>query len=142
MTHVATMGAGSCATIAISGFASKFGPNYEMNQKYLADPSKYKLDLKGEMSVSRWYDKILYPVKQELGRTGEYPFDLLMQTIEDHGSLAGKFTVIVLGSGQLVEKNGYWSDRLKHWGFEVMDKTDNSIGSINTIFVRNKNRVK
>lgn len=136
MTRIATMGTSSCATIAIAGF--KDGQK-DLNEAYIADPSTFKGA--DEMSVDKFYDKILYPVSQPLGHTDEYPFQALMEAL-DESSMAHKFVIATLNSHQYNGLGGYWRHQLEKHGFELIDKTDNEIGSICYIFTRNHNRVK
>ena len=136
MTHLATMGTSSCATISIGNFGKYGKDQIDLNKKYLADRKSFKL--KG-MSVAQFYDKILYPTSQPLGTTGEYPFDRLMEELED-SPMNDKFTIITLNEGQ--NKEEHWQERLKHWGFFLIDQTKNNIGSMNYIYTRNRARPK
>jgi len=135
MTHVATMGTSSCATIAIGGFNDKFGPQKQINEDY---KNGKPFRLKGKETVSYWHDNVLYPVEQKLGKSGEYPFERLMEEIDKVEDLNTKFTIITLPSIDVA--NGYWPEELKRWGFIEADKTNNTIGSMNTIYIRNNNR--
>ena len=136
MTHVATMGAFSCACISIAGWKDNHA---NLEEDYLDCPEEYEdFTPKNGLTLQGFYDEILYPTVQELGRTGEYPFSLLMKKIDSHSSLSGKYIVAVLAEFQV----DYWSDKLKAHGFELVDKTDNDMGTINYIYVRNYNRVE
>lgn len=135
MSRLATMGASSCATIAVSGFRPV---DKKLNEEWNADPASFK---EGEgLTVSEWYEEVLYPTTQPLGQTKEYPFDLLMERISDYGFLDTKFTIAVLNSEQY--HNGYWPSIFEKHGFELVDKTKNTIGSVNYIYTRNNNRVE
>lgn len=144
MSFLQTMGTHSCATIAIGSFK---GDNYERNEEYLADknkgPSLIKTDKVGAMkpvgTVDNFYNQILYPTIQDLGRTVDYPFDMLMDEI-DKSCMHDKYTVVTLHEAQMNFQNGYWPNRLKERGFDLVDRTKNNIGSMNYIFVRNKAR--
>lgn len=135
MSRLATMGTFSCATIAVSGF--KDG-DVIFNKEYEADPDKFVLKTEG-MSVEEFYSKVLFPVSQPLGKTKEYPFSMLMNEI-DKSKMHDKFTILVLNEYQY--SGGYWTEVVKKFGFELIDKTKNNIGSINYIFTRNKARRK
>jgi hypothetical protein len=134
MTRIATMGTSSCATIALAGF--KQGQE-DINENYLAN--KKPTNNKG-MDVKAFYDKIIYPTSQPLGHTKEYAFDELMEAIEN-SSLASKFIIVTLNDYQENMKDKYWPGRLKHWGFTKIDKTKNSIGTVNHIYTVNPSRV-
>lgn len=131
MSRVATMGTSSCATIAVSGFKDT---DVALNKAYNQDPSSFKR--KGR-TVKSFYDNVLYPVEQNLGKSGEYPFDLLMQEIDD-GDLSTKFIIATLNAYQY--EKGYWPPILEKHGFSLIDKTKNEIGSLNYIYTRNRNR--
>lgn len=135
MTRIATMGTSSCATIAIAGF--KAG-QMEVNEEYRKDPDNFVLKGDG-LTVEEFYSKVLYPTTQPLGNTKEYPFDMLMKEL-DASSMNDKFIIVTLNAAQYNQNSGYWPERLKEHGFEVMDKTKNAIGSLCYIFVRNKAR--
>ena len=128
MTKLATMGASSCGTIAIQGFKNE---DIVLEQEYLKTGEFNE----PEENVQWFYDEVLYPTDQDLGRTADYPFTLLMDRIDQSG-MCSKFIIAVLAEFQLME----WEDKLKARGFEQMDKTYNEIGCWNFIFVRNLNR--
>lgn len=140
MTHVATMGTSSCATIAVGGFKDAMGGvpllGKDANEAYKNDPQTFKNNSEG-LTVKEFYDDILYPTRQDLGRTKEYPFEQLMEEIAN-SSLKTKYVVITLNNDQ--QMNGYWPKEIERWGFELVDKTNNSIGSMNWIYTRNPNR--
>jgi hypothetical protein len=138
MTHIATMGTSSCATIAIGNFGKYPKPNAEIerNQAYLADPTSVKIE---GMTVGEFYSKILYPTDQPLGTTAEYPFDLLMEELEK-SRMNDKFTIITLNEDQNTVP--HWQERLAHWGFFLIDQTKNNIGTMNYIYTRNRARPK
>lgn len=136
MTHVATMGTSSCATIAIAGFGQ---PEVIRNKKYMDDPTK--ADITSGQTVEEFYDKILYPTSQPLGKTADYPFDLLMEEI-DKSRMNDKFTILTLNRSQKEGNDGYWVERLKDWGFFLIDETYNNIGEMCYIYTRNRARPK
>lgn len=131
MSRVATMGASSCATIAVSGFKKT---DEKLNEDYKI--GVYSKEKDGH-SVQDFYDKVLYPTAQNLGRSKEYPFNKLMELIDD-GPLYSKFIIAVLNEQQ--QKGGYWPNILEEHGFALIDKTKNDIGSVNHIYTRNHNR--
>lgn len=132
MSRIATSGMFSCATIAISGFKAK---DRELNDAYEKDPSSFK-GVDGGKTAQEFYTSVLYPTSQPLGKTGEYPFTRMMEEIEDC-SLSTKLCVAALPEFQLAD--GYWRERLEKWGFKEIMKTKNTIGSVNTLFIRNTN---
>lgn len=143
MPMLQTMGTHSCAAIAIGGFKSKYGgysEPIEDNEKYLKDKSLgdsliRKLD--EGMTVQQFYDKILYPIEQELGRTHIYTFDHLMDLIDKHHTMNRKFTILSLNASQNNYQDGYWPKRLEARGFNLAHKTRNSIGgALNYIYIR------
>lgn len=136
MTHAATMGASSCATMAIGNF--KAGQK-EVNDAYIANPSKFVEPPTGD-SVDQFYGNTVLPTRQDLGRTKDYPFEKLMQDLEK-SSLKTKFTIAVLNQGQYLGNDKYWHKQLTKWGFKLFEKTQNSIGSVNYIYSRNPNVV-
>lgn len=131
MTRIATMGTSSCATIAIAGFKDE---QKELNESYRKDPKSFKLN---GMSVDEFYDKVLYPVSQPLGATGDYPFDLLMKEL-NKSSMKDKFIIATLNSYQFF--GGYFTELLLNNGFSLVDKTKNDIGEMCYIFIRNEAR--
>lgn len=133
MTRIATMGTSSCATIAIAGFK---GDQVTADKQYLDDPSSFQEPTEG-LSVAGFYSNILYPVSQPLGHTHELPFEKLMKDL-DASPMKTKFTIATLNSTQ---QNGeYWPERLKSWGFNLIDATDNTIGQRCYVWARNANR--
>lgn len=141
MTKLATMGTSSCATIAIQGFGNR---DKGANEAYITGGAHIFED--EGISVGEFYDEILYPTEQDLGRTRDYPFEELMELIESvegdcGGSMEDKYTVATLNAYQFNADDKYWPEQFKRWGFELVDKTKNSIGSICYIYVRNKARV-
>lgn len=136
MTRIATMGTSSCATIAIAGFKD---PHYVMNEQYRADPNAFELPEEG-LTVQQFQDQVITPIKQPLGHTKEYPFDMLMKAMDKQQTLAGKFIIITLNSYQMNNHDGYWVDRLTEWGFEKIDTTKNNQGGLCTVFTRNRSR--
>lgn len=145
MAKLSTMGTSSCATIAIQGFKEiyKVYSAVDLNEAYLNNTdgkSPDKLN-SAQKAVQKFYNGILYPTEQKLGRTRDYPFDALMKAI-DESSMNDKFTIITLNEYQKNYKDNYWENRLKFWGFELMDKTKNNIGDMCYIYVRNLARPK
>lgn len=130
MSRIQTMGTSSCACIAISGFKEA---DWLLEEKYLE--GSWKEPSKGK-TVQEFYDEILYPTEQNLGRTKNYPFTLLMDLIED-SDMYGKFIIAVLASFQRLD----WEPKLEKRGFKLIDKTNNDIGTTNYIYTQNYNRV-
>lgn len=130
MSRIQTMGTSSCACIAISGFKEA---DRLLEERFLEgtwkEPSRGK-------TVDGFYSEVLYPTTQELGRTKNYPFTLLMDLI-DESAMGGKFTIAVLAAFQ----RDSWEHKLEERGFKLIDKTDNEIGTTNYIYTRNNNRV-
>lgn len=135
MTRIATAGMYSCATIAISGFKDV---DRDLNDDYEKDAKSFK-GLKDGLTARKFYNDVLYPTSQPLGKTGEYPFTRMMEEIDDC-NLSTKLIVAALPEFQLAD--GYWRQRLEKWGFKEITKTQNTIGSVNTLFIRNPNEVK
>lgn len=135
MTRLATMGTKSCATIAINGFS---GDDILLNEDFFEG----KVTKHGDgLSVDKFYNKILYPTDQELGQTASYPFEMLMREIEE-SEMEDKFTIVTLNSYQQEAKDSYWPKQLKKWGFKLMDKTKNNIGTMCYVYIRNLARPK
>jgi len=136
MPHVATMGTSSCATISIGGFKS--GDSYTINEKYKEDGTVPETD---GLSVSEFYSQILYPVSQPLGRSRDLPFQKLMEDIKG-SSLSSKLVMATLNESQYMARDGYWHQELKKYGFELVTKCNNSIGSTNYVYMRNPSVVE
>ena len=68
--------------------------------------------------------------------TGDYPFELLMKDIMS-GSMGSKFKLLTLNAEQNMN---YWPEQLAKHGFVLIDKTKNSIGSMNFIYAQSPNR--
>lgn len=134
MTRVSTSGMSSCATIAISGFKQE---DYEMEMAHQKDPSEFSKPASG-MSCWVFYNNVLYPTSQPLGKTGEYAFSALMAAINE-SSLKTKLITVALPSFQISYKDYFWPKLLKEHGFEEVAQTKNTIGSVNVIFIRNPN---
>lgn len=148
MTHIATTGMGSCALISMSGFSEKGNWPFKhktRNEQYKEDPSSWTAPEPihdkepGCGTVADFYNDILYPTIQNLGRTGEYPFERLMEDVEKCG-LKSKMIFACINSAS--QNDGYWPAEFERWGFKLVDKTTNSIGSTNYIYVRCPLRVK
>ena len=136
MPHVATMGCSSCATISIGGFKS--GDTKGINEKYKADGTVPETSGK---SVKEFYNKVLYPTSQPLGKSRDLPFTKLMEDIRD-SYLNTKMCMAVLNEYQYQGDDKYWHTELKKWGFRLKTKCKNDIGSINDVYWRNPNHVK
>lgn len=134
MTRLATMGTSSCATIAIAGFK----PNQkELNEKYKESKNP---EMEPKNTIQNFYHKILWPQAQPLGHTGEYPFELLMEKIEE-SKMKDKFIIITLNKRQKEGDAGYWPKELKRWGFSLIDATKNNIGQPCYVYTRNLARI-
>lgn len=134
MSRLSVMGTASCATISLCGFKT---PDKHLNEEYINTPDKFKeFKVKDGLTVNEFYNQILYPTAQELGRTGNYPFQLLMELI-DKSMMEDKFTIVTLNAHQNM---GYWPKHLKKWGFELVDKTKNNLGTMCYIYTRNRAR--
>ena len=135
MTKLATMGTSSCATIAIGGFKGKEA--YDLNESYRANPDEF---VEPENSVGDFYENVLYPTTQKLGRTDDYPFDALMAAINE-SSMKDKFIIATLNQYQMNYKDGYWPARFAEHGFTMFDATKNNIGQPCFLFSRNLARI-
>ena len=136
MTYVATTGAHSCACISIARWDKK---SREAEEEYLAN-GEVAVWTETGVSLDSFYEDVLYPTEQELGKTQDYPFSYLMNLIDRDERLKGKYITAVLAEYQY--ENGYWPSRLRDRGFKLVDKTNNYIGGINYIYVRNENQVE
>lgn len=135
MTYLATSGTHSCAAMSIAGFKES---DITLNDKYLKDPDKFELSSEGK-SVYDFYKEVLNPLSQPLGKTKNYPFDLLMKEIAEAPHLEGKLMFVILNEYQV--GRGYWPKKLKEHGFKLTDKTDNKgMGDICYFYTRNYNR--
>jgi hypothetical protein len=141
MARLSTMGTASCATIAV-GFFKKFGEEdgRKANEAYIADNSTFSGPEEG-YTVDQFYDKVLYPVEQDLGRTGEYPFEALMEQIDEHHYMSGKFCIATINDHQFFANDSYWPKQLEKWGFVECHRTANPTmgGDINHMYIRNPN---
>lgn len=133
MPYAATMGCASCATLSIGWFK---GHTKESNEAYKANPSAWTPPAAG-MSFQDFFTKIIYPTRQDLGRTYDMPLEKLMQDIDKHHSGRGKLTMAVLNTDQFIQYDGYWPAELRRWGFKLVTKTSNDMGSVNYVFMRN-----
>lgn len=136
MSYLATLGTSSCATSAIGGF--KTGQR-KANEAYKATPADFNAPTDG-LSVQGYYSKILHPTAQELGRTHDLPLEKLMQDIEA-SSMKTKLLMATLNTPQYQEDDNYWPKELKKWGFKLIAKTKNTIGTVNYMYMRNPNEV-
>ena len=141
MARATTAGTSSCATIAIGGIKTRGANAAKDNEDYLADKKGYKLyeSPRGEMTVDQFYSSVIFPTSQPLGETRDYPFDMLMDHIED-SSLKTKWMSLVLNQSQYNHDNHYWAKRAYARGFRLVEKTKNTLGSMNYVFVRSDNR--
>jgi hypothetical protein len=137
MPYVATMGCASCATISIGWFKDQ---TKEMNEAFKVDPTSFTPPA-SEMSVNEFYTNVLYPTRQDLGRSYDMPLEKLMQDI-DASSLKTKLVMCVLNHAQYHQHGKYWPGELNRWGFKLITKTKNTIGSVNYVFMRNPNEVE
>ena len=137
MTHVATMGTSSCATIAIGGFKGQEAMDINEAFKAGAD-SKYDTS-RSSLDVNEFYSKILHPLAQVLGRTKDMPFTELMQEV-DKSYMKSKFIIATLNDFQRNHNNEYWPKELAKFGFEWVDETKNDIGMMCHVYVRSNNR--
>ena len=131
MTRVATSGTHSCAAISISGFGDK---DRQMEEEYIRDGEFYYTSNK---TVYWFYNKILYPTTQPLGKSESVPFSFLMKELDENG-MKNKYMTAVLNVEQIFD--GYWIKKLKEHGFKMMDETFNDIGMMCYIFIRNFGR--
>lgn len=131
MTHIATAGISSCATISIGGF--KEG-QHAINEAYKADKKSWSVPKEG-MSADRFYHDVLYPTSQPLGRTYDMPFERVMEEILGC-SLGTKTIFAALNKNQWMMKDGYWSKELRRHGFKLFAKTGNSLGQTNYLYMR------
>lgn len=148
MTRIATSGTYSCATISISGFSDY---DRDINNKFLkdgtAEPKKFPILKKdgdtiySEMTPAQFYSKVLYPISQPLGCTKDYPFDNLMDVLEDM-EMKGKMIFAILNEHQYFVADHYWPKALERRGFSLVDTTRNSIGTNCFLFIRNFNRIE
>lgn len=140
MTKIATMGTSSCATIAIQGFTNKDGYDHYLEElKYQGAPVKDRKKFVPNKDAKWFYDTVLFPVIQELGRTEDMPFSLCMEQI-DKGPLKTKYIVVTLNDFNFNFQNYFWPKLLRKHKFSLVSTTKNSIGgAINYVFVRNPN---
>ncbi len=129
MTHAATMGTFSCATMSIGSFK---GNNRELNESYKKDPKSWATPKEG-LSVEQFSSQILYPTSQPLGRTHDMPFEKLMQDIKK--ILPDKLISATLNETQFMGNDHYWPKELKRHGFRLMAKTRNSWGQLNYVYM-------
>lgn len=146
MPRLATTGNTSCASMAIGGFKFRWDPIKD-NEEYLADKNNYvlyensdcKLDdlersAKSSLSVGDWFNKIMFPVAQDLGESRDYPFDMLMDLIEKNEDTHTKHLSVLINQRQYMEKDMYWPKRFKERGFKLCNKFNNDIGYVNYLF--------
>lgn len=134
MTMLCVMGTHSCATMSIGSFK---GENKDLNEKYKADKSTFDEGLlKSEETVKWFRDNIMMPVRQGIGRTANYPFQALMDTI-DATDLKPKACFATLNQSQYQLDNHYWEKELLRNGFVKFGEVVNNWGSMNHLYVRN-----
>lgn len=134
MPHVATMGTSSCATISIGWFK---GDTIAENEAFKNEGTVPETE---GMEVKEFYNDVLYPVSQPLGRSRNLPFRKLMQDI-DACALKTKLVMVTLNHSQYMQKSRYWHKELTEVGFKLITKTKNSIGSVNYVYMRNPSEV-
>lgn len=144
MPRLQTAGTHSCSQIAIGDFKTYLptGNFIQANKEYLESGRSYEDDAncsKDGMTVEDFRDDILLPTAQELGRTKAYPFDQLMDLI-DNSDLKGKYITVNLPGFQKNAEDMYIHKRLLERGFEEIDQTHNNWGEVCYIYVRNLNR--
>jgi hypothetical protein len=127
------MGTSSCATISIGGF--KKGDQKKLNEEYKANKT---LPNSAGMSVQEFYDEIIVPISQPLGKTQDLPFTKMMEDITT-GGLHTKLCMAVLNDYQYQGDNRYWHEELKKWDFKLITKTYNDLGTVNYVYMRNPN---
>lgn len=136
MTTLCVMGTRSCATISIGGFK---GDNYDRNEAYKKDKSSFNEN--NLTKTVQWFrDNILMPISQPVDQTDDYPFQALMDAI-DESDMKPKALFAVLNQSQLQINSGYWKKELLRNGFTLIGKNQNNWGSMNYIFVRNMTMV-
>ncbi len=130
MSYIATMGTSSCATIAVGGFkddARQQNEDYKKTKVFKAPD---------DQTAEVFYNKVLYPTSQPLGRTHDMPFEKVMEDIAKT-SLASKFVICTINEYQYKGSDNYWPNELNRWGFSLITKARNSIGTVNYIYTRN-----
>lgn len=136
MTKLATNGMFSCCSAAIHGF--KPGDR-ENNKEYINNPGSFSFkeeSINTEGTVAHFYRRILFPSSQPMGQTDDYPFEALMQAIENHDYMKDKLLFCILNKQQTLVDDGYWLEQLKKWGFNQIDITRNTIGMDCYVFSR------
>lgn len=136
MSMLQTAGTHSCATIAIGSFK---GDNYERNEKYKATKEVIRKKMSG-LDVENFCNDILYPTKQDLGRTDDFPFEYLMDEIAKH--LSDKLITVTLNESQRYEHDGYWPKEFKRHGFVEVDRVNNEWGQTCSLYIKNPRRPK
>lgn len=136
MTHLATMGTFSCATMAIAGFK---GNNIQINEEYKASKKPDDYLKAAGLTVANWRQSILLPPSQPLGKTHDLPLELLMEQIEAC-DLKDKFVIATLNHAQYLGDDQYWPKELTRWGFKLVDKTMNNWGSMCYVYIRNRSQ--
>ena len=143
MTQIVTMGTKSCAAIALAGFG---GEQQQINEQHIKGEYPHIVP-NGESSAQDFWDNVLMPLSQPLGESAHYPFDMLMDIIDEgsdygeDGKFKGKFIIVTLNDNQYNYGHKYWPKRLAARGFTLIDKTDNTSGMICYFFTRNNRRV-
>lgn len=134
MSYIATMGTSSCATISVGGFQ---GEARKENEEY---KKTRVFEAPDHQTAENFYTKVLYPTSQPLGRTHNMPFEKVMEDIAKT-SLVSKFIICTINEYQYKGNDNYWPNELNRWGFTLLTKTANSIGTINYIYTRNPSAV-
>lgn len=135
MTKIATAGTASCATIAIQWFKGGEG----MNNAYLENPDP-KIKEQAIKEALEFYRGVLYPIRQDQGRTtSDLPFTAIMEAIDATG-LKNKYITAVINQCQQTNNDSYWPKQLEKWGFTLIDVTDNDMGGLNYVYSRNRLR--
>lgn len=134
MTKLCVTGTHSCAMMSIGSFK---GDNFDRNEAYKADKSSFNpVSLSVEETVQYFRDSVLMPTSQPIGRTGDYPFQALMDAI-DETDLKPKACFATLNESQRNMNNKYWEKELLRNGFVYLGKNSNNWGSMNYTYVRN-----
>lgn len=143
MARLSTMGAASCGTAAIGYFKVGDPQAVQKNKNYLENKEAHAEQFQECCkAVANFYSKVLYPISQPHEQTEHFPFDMLMDAIQQHNSMSKRFIIVCLNESQAIGHDPYWRERIEAHGFELIDITANTImsGDKNHIFVRNVTR--
>lgn len=151
MAYLATTGTHSCAVLSIGGVKCATTVSETMYESYKSKDKKLTEEQVKKVSdlykscavdVGNFYNKILYPVSQPLGSTRRhYPFSMLMDVINKHPRLRGKPIFMVLADFQKVAGKVN-INTLKEYGFKLHSKTNNNLGGICYILIKNDKPVE